>query len=159
MLEYITTGNWDALVSDCIVRIMIILLSWACAVASSFIDLWSGVDTAKALGESIQSDGLRRTVVKIGDYMRVMLFLLMFDLLGAFLSFYVMPFATMLGALSIILIEGKSVIENSRRKKSNSANIPDVMRQIVNAKNIRESKEVYEAILKELNNTKANENN
>jgi len=85
--------------------------------------------------------------------------LLMFDLLGAFLSFYVMPFATMLGALSIILIEGKSVIENSRRKKSNSANIPDVMRQIVNAKNIRESKEVYEAILKELNNTKANENN
>ena len=66
MLEYITTGNWGALQNDIVLRIAIILVCWGMMVASSFIDLWSGVDAAKACGEKIQSNGLRRTVSKLG---------------------------------------------------------------------------------------------
>lgn len=144
MLEYISSEDWEALKSDVTIRVMIILLGWGMMVASSFIDLWSGVDAAKACGEPIESKGLRRTITKIGDYMRVMLFMLMFDILGSFLTFYSMPFASMVGALSIILIEGKSVIENSRKKKSHAGEIPDWIAKIIDAKNIDQAKEIIE---------------
>lgn len=122
-------------------------------VASSFIDLWSGVDAAKACGEKIQSNGLRRTVSKLGDYFRIELFFLMFDGLGSLISCYELPYASMVGALAIILIEGKSVVENSRKKKSSAANIPDIIKTIVNASNVDQAK----AIINQLN--KINENN
>lgn len=153
MLEYITTGNWGALQNDIVLRIAIILVCWGMMVASSFIDLWSGVDAAKACGEKIQSNGLRRTVSKLGDYFRIELFFLMFDGLGSLISWYELPYASMVGALAIILIEGKSVVENSRKKKSSAANIPDIIKTIVNASNVDQAK----AIINQLN--KINENN
>lgn len=153
MLEYITAGNWGALQNDIVLRIAIILVCWGMMVASSFIDLWSGVDAAKACGEKIQSNGLRRTVSKLGDYFRIELFFLMFDGLGSLISWYELPYASMVGALAIILIEGKSVVENSRKKKSNAANIPDIIKTIVNASNVDQAK----AIINQLN--KINENN
>lgn len=153
MLEYITTGNWGALQNDIVLRIAIILVCWGMMVASSFIDLWSGVDAAKACGEKIQSNGLRRTVSKLGDYFRIELFFLMFDALGSLISWYELPYASMVGALAIILIEGKSVVENSRKKKSSAANIPDIIKTIVNASNVDQAK----AIINQLN--KINENN
>lgn len=153
MLEYITAGNWGALQNDIVLRIAIILVCWGMMVASSFIDLWSGVDAAKACGEKIQSNGLRRTVSKLGDYFRIELFFLMFDALGSLISWYELPYSSMVGALAIILIEGKSVVENSRKKKSNAANIPDIIKTIVNASNVDQAK----AIINQLN--KINENN
>lgn len=153
MLEYITAGNWGALQNDIVLRIAIILVCWGMMVASSFIDLWSGVDAAKACGEKIQSNGLRRTVSKLGDYFRIELFFLMFDGLGSLISWYELPYASMVGALAIILIEGKSVVENSRKKKSSAANIPDIIKTIVNASNVDQAK----AIINQLN--KINENN
>lgn len=153
MLEYITAENWSALQNDIVLRIAIILVCWGMMVASSFIDLWSGVDAAKACGEKIQSNGLRRTVSKLGDYFRIELFFLMFDGLGSLISWYELPYASMVGALAIILIEGKSVVENSRKKKSSAANIPDIIKTIVNASNVDQAK----AIINQLN--KINENN
>lgn len=152
MLEYITAENWSALQNDIVLRIAIILVCWGMMVASSFIDLWSGVDAAKACGEKIQSNGLRRTVSKLGDYFRIELFFLMFDGLGSLISWYEMPYASMVGALAIILIEGKSVVENSRKKKSSAADIPDIIKTIVNASNVDQAK----AIINQFN--KINEN-
>lgn len=153
MLEYITAENWSALQNDIVLRIAIILVCWGMMVASSFIDLWSGVDAAKTCGEKIQSNGLRRTVSKLGDYFRIELFFLMFDGLGSLISWYELPYASMVGALAIILIEGKSVVENSRKKKSSAANIPDIIKTIVNASNVDQAK----AIINQIN--KINENN
>lgn len=153
MLEYINTADWEALRADIIMRIMIVLLCWATMVASSFIDLWSGVDAAKACGEKIQSNGLRRTVSKLGDYFRVELFFLMFDGLGSLIAWYELPYASMLGALAIILIEGKSVVENSRKKKSSAADIPDMLRLIVNASDIEQAKKVAEILTKKKDET------
>lgn len=153
MLEYINTADWEALKADVIMRIMIVLLCWATMVASSFIDLWSGVDAAKACGEKIQSNGLRRTISKLGDYFRVELFFLMFDGLGSLITWYELPYASMLGALAIIVIEGKSVIENSRKKKSSAADIPDILKQIVNASDIEQAKRVAEILTQKKNET------
>lgn len=146
MLESISSGDWDAVLRDVTMRVSIVLIAWLFMVVSSFIDLWSGVSTAKALGEPIQSSGLRRTFVKIGDYIKVALFMLMGDALGCFIEFYDKPYATIVCSLAVILIEGKSVVENSRRKKANAGNIPDTIAQIMEATTPEQAKKIIEFI-------------
>ena len=133
MLELIEAKNIDALMFFIVVRVGIILVCWFFMVVSSIVDFWSGTTTAKALGQALMSHGFRRTVTKIGDYVRLMLFALMFDILGSLLSFYIVPFATILCTVAIIYIEGKSVVENSKRKKAHAADVPDIVRKIVQA--------------------------
>lgn len=116
------------------VRACIVLVCWLFMVISVLIDFWSGVTTAQAIGEKLQSKGFRRTVTKTADYIRIMLFAVMFDALGVcFVHFYYLPFITILSTVAIMAIEGKSVIENSRRKKAHAAEIPDIIKKIVKA--------------------------
>lgn len=133
MLELIESKNIDALAFFVTIRVGIILICWFFMVVSSIIDFWSGISTAKVLGQPLMSNGFRRTITKIGDYVRVMIFALMFDTLGSLLSFYVLPFATILCTLAVIYIEGKSVVENSKRKKAHAADVPEIVKKIVQA--------------------------
>lgn len=133
MLEMIENGRYDALAFYAMVRVIIILICWIFSVFANFIDFWSGTATAKALGQPLMSHGFRRTVTKIGDYVKVMMFALMFDVLGGLLSFYILPFASILCTLAVLYIEGKSVIENAKRRKTGAAGVPRVIEQIINA--------------------------
>ena len=148
MLELIEAKNIDALMFFIAVRVVIILVCWFFMVVSSIVDFWSGTTTAKALGKALMSHGFRRTVTKIGDYVRLMLFALMFDALGSLLSFYVLPFATILCTAAIIFIEGKSVVENSRRKKAHAADVPDIVKKIVQAATAEQGHEILNEIIK-----------
>lgn len=146
MLELIEAKNIDALMFFIAIRVGIILVCWFFMVVSSIVDFWSGTTTAKALGEALMSHGFRRTVTKIGDYVRLMLFALMFDILGSLLSFYIIPFATIIATLAVMFIEGKSVIENSRRKKAHAAEIPEIAKKIVKAATIKQATELLEQL-------------
>lgn len=148
MLELIEAKNINALMFFIAVRAGIILVCWFFMVVSSIVDFWSGIDTAKALGQALMSNGFRRTVTKIGDYVRLMLFALMFDILGSLLSFYIAPFATILCTIAIIYIEGKSVVENSKRKKAHAAEVPDIVRKIVQAATVEQGHEIFNEIAK-----------
>lgn len=117
-------------------------------IVASLIDFWSGTSTAKALGEPLLSNGFRRTVVKIGDYVKVMLFALMFDILGSFLDFYILPFATVLCTIAVMWIEGKSVTENNRRKQAHAADVPDLVKQIVQCTTADKGLEILNSIKK-----------
>lgn len=148
MLELIESGNLDGLCAFIIVRTIIIMVCWAMMMLSCLIDLWSGRNTAKFLGEKLESHKYRRTVIKIGDYSRVMLFGFMFDCLGMLLPFYILPFGTMLCTFGVMMIEGKSVLENSARKKANAADIPEVIKKIIQAATTKDA----EIILEQLSN-------
>lgn len=148
MLELIESGNLDGLRTFIMIRTIIIMVCWAMMILSCLVDLWSGRDTAKFLGEKLESHKYRRTIVKIGDYSRVMLFGFMFDCLGMLLPFYILPFGTMLCTIGVIAIEGKSVIENSARKKAHAADIPEVIKKIIQAASTKDA----EIILKQLTN-------
>lgn len=116
-------------------------------IASVLVDFWSGTSTAKAIGEPLMSNGFRRTFAKTGDYIRILIFTVMFDALGiCFVHFYTLPFATIVGTVAVILIEGKSVIENSRRKKANAAEIPEIIRKIVLAVTTKQATELLEQL-------------
>ena len=114
--------------------------------ASNIVDFFSGINTARALGQKLKSHAFRRTITKIRDYAQIMLFALMFDALGSLLPFYAVPFATMLCTLAVMCIEGKSVIENSRRKKAHAGEIPDILRQIVEATTQEQGKDILRRI-------------
>lgn len=147
MFDLIQSGDLHGLGGYVMIRVSITLVCWGFMIAACLIDFWSGISTARALHEPLMSHGFRRTFVKIGEYWRVMLFALLFDILGAFLSFYYLPFATMLCTASVLFIEGRSVIENSRRKKSSAADVVEVSRKIAEATTKDEVKAVITDII------------
>lgn len=134
----------------------IIIGTWIVMVMSVLLDLWTGVEKAKALGEPVDSKNLRRTVSKIGDYWRMQAFALMFDVFASiWLSF---PFASMLCGLGVLLIEAKSVFENLRAKRSPAAKLPKVISFILKAKSVKDAEEVLK-IISEEHKKDDNENN
>lgn len=146
MLELINAKDVDGLLFFIAIRVGIILICWIFMVLGCIIDFWSGTTTAKALGQPLMSHGFRRTVTKIGDYVRLMLFALMFDMLGSLFSFYKIPVATILCTIAIIYIEGKSVVENSKRKKAHAADVPEVVKQMAQADNVEKILELLKKI-------------
>lgn len=154
MLELIEAKDLEALMFFITVRVVIIVICWIFSTIACIVDFWSGTLTAKILGEKIMSHGFRRTVIKIGDYARVLMFTFMVDALGSLLSFYILPFATMLCALAILCIEGKSVLENSKRRKAHAGDVPDMIKQIIQAATTEQGHEVFNKIVNQLNTNK-----
>lgn len=130
----IESGDYASLATYLALRCGIVMAAMACIFASCVIDFWSGIDAAKALGQPLDSHGFRKTMTKFGDYFRVLLMGGFFDLMGLFFDFYELPYACMVVTFGCIVIEGKSVFENSRRKKSNAGKIPEAVKEIIAAK-------------------------
>lgn len=131
MFNLIEQGDMEAIVSYLLLRMGVVLICWAFVFVANFVDFCSGRNTAKALGEKLDSKGYRRTFVKIGDYYRVLIFALLFDLIGSLFVWYKLPFVSMLGSIAVIAIEFVSVIENSQRKSSPAAKVPDKATRII----------------------------
>ena len=147
MFEIIQSGDFHALGEYVVIRVSITLVCWFFMVVATLVDFWSGVTTAQALKEPVMSHGFRRTIAKISSYWQVLIFAMLFDILGAFLSFYYLPFMTMVCTLAIIIIEARSVIENSHRKKTRAAEIPEVVADIVKAVTSEDADKVYSKIV------------
>ena len=154
MLELIEAKDLEALMFFITVRVVIIVICWIFSTIACIVDFWSCTLTAKILGEKLMSHGFRRTIVKIGDYARVLMFAFMVDALGSLLSFYILPFATMLCALAILCIEGKSVLENSKRRKAHAGDVPDMIKQIIQAVTTEQGNEVFNKIVNQVNTNK-----
>ena len=129
-----------------------VVVAFTCAVlvvAASFIDLWTGLEAARANKEPISSHALRRTVNKIVDYLRVMLFAGLIDTLGLFFAWYVLPYFLIVCTLGVLLIEWRSVIENSRKKKSHAADIVDAVEDIIKAATEKDAERIIERLKQE----------
>lgn len=153
MFDFIQSGDIGGLMAYASVRIGITLGCWLFVVVACLVDMWSGVSTARAIHEPLMSHGFRRTITKIGDYWRVLLFALMFDILMALITFYYLPFLTLAGTLAIIIIEARSVIENSARKKSAAAQLPVVLDKIVGAATTDDARKIYKDIVQLYNSS------
>lgn len=126
-----------------------IVVMFTCCISitiASFVDMWSGIDAARANHERIDSKGLRRTISKVVDYLRVLIFGALIDGLGLFFTWYVAPYAMILITVGIIVIECRSVMENSRKKKSHAADIADVVQQIIECADEKDAKKLVTLI-------------
>lgn len=146
ILKLIESIGSEGLISFIAVRVAIILGCWTLMIFGSLIDFWSGTSAAKAIGEKLISKGFRKTIQKDASYFQVLLFALLFDTLGTcFLSFYKLPLATIICTAAILIIEGRSVIENNRRKKAHAADIPEIVRMIVQAGTAEQAKKILDS--------------
>ena len=126
--------------------ITIIFMCCILVIVACFIDLWTGVDAARKNKEQISSKALRRTVAKIIDYLRVIVFAVLIDVLGLSFPWYAIPYCAVICALGILIIEGKSVLENFNKKKSAAAKVIDVIETIVNCTDNETAEKIIKAI-------------
>lgn len=138
--------------------VTIIFLCCILVIVACLIDLWTGIDAARKNRERISSKALRRTVAKVLDYLRVIIFGVLIDILGLAFPWYAIPYLAIICTLGILVIEGKSVLENFQKKKSSAAQIVDVIETIVNCTDNETAEKIIKAIKddgkirKELNN-------
>ncbi len=128
--------------------ITIIFICFILIVVATLIDLWTGVDAARKNHEKIRSKMLRRTVNKALDYLRVVIFGVLIDVLGLCFPWYAIPYAAIIITAGVLIIEGKSVLENLRKKKSHAAELLDVVGDIVDCTDADMAKKIIEKIKK-----------
>lgn len=126
--------------------ITIIFLCCVLVIFACLIDLWTGVDAARKNKEKIKSRILRRTVAKIIDYLRVIVFGVLIDLLGLAFPWYAIPYCAIICTLGVLLIEGKSVIENYQKSKSSAARVVDAIAQIIDCTDNETAEKIIKAI-------------
>lgn len=126
--------------------VTIIFMCCILVIAACFIDLWTGIDAARKNKEKIRSKALRRTVAKALDYLRVIVFGTLIDVLGLSFPWYVMPYCAVVCTLGILIIEGKSVLENFHKKKSSAAQVVDIVSAIVDATDNETAEKIIKAI-------------
>ena len=126
--------------------VTIIFMCCILVIIACFIDLWTGIDAARKNKEQIRSKALRRTVAKILDYLRVVVFAVLIDVLGLTFPWYVIPYCAIICTLGILIIEGKSVLENFKKKKSCAADIVEVVETIINCTDNETAEKIIKAI-------------
>ena len=126
--------------------ITLIFICCVLVIVACLIDVWTGIDAARKNRERIRSRILRRTVAKIIDYLRVVVFGILIDVLGLAFPWYAIPYAALVVTLGILLIEGKSVIENYRKGRSSAANIIDVIEHIIDCADNDTAEKIIRAI-------------
>lgn len=126
--------------------VTIIFMCCILTIAACFIDLWTGIDAARKNKEKIRSKALRRTVAKALDYLRVIVFGTLIDVLGLSFPWYIIPYCAVVCTLGILVIEGKSVLENFHKKKSSAAKVVDIVAAIVDATDNETAEKIIKAI-------------
>lgn len=90
---------------------------------------------------------MRKTGQKIIDYLRLVLYVLMIDVLGLMVfPFYNIPFFVVLLTLGILLREGWSMKENYELKQSNAVEAIDMAAEIVKCITKEEAENLIKAI-------------
>ncbi|HIY36389.1 MAG TPA: phage holin family protein [Candidatus Paraprevotella stercorigallinarum] len=126
------------------VMIIFICLVLICCVC--LLDLWTGIDAARANKEKICSRPLRKTGAKIVDYFRLLLFFIMIDILGLCFPWYNLPYGAIIGTLGVMIVEGLSIIENLRKKKSHAAEVADMAVRIMECATPDEAQKIIKTI-------------
>lgn len=126
------------------------LTMWLVMIAFVVVDLIDGVHTAKVLKKKIHSHKLRLTVIKFGEYWRFLLFGFFFDFIGIVFPWYSYPYMTIVITLGLAIIELKSMLEHAKKRKSKTAELPNLAERIVECATKKDATELI-ALIKDEN--------
>lgn len=126
--------------------ITVIFICCVMIIIAALLDLNTGVKAARKAKEKIRSRTLRHTVTKIIDYLRVLAFAVMIDVLGLSFPWYNVPYCAIICTLGVLLIEAKSVLENYNKMKSSARVLPDVIKEIVACATDGKARDIVEKI-------------
>lgn len=131
------------------VRIGITIIFACCVftVLATFFDMWTAIEAVKASGGKPSSHPMKRTGQKIIDYLRLIFFVLMIDILGLLcFTFYNIPYCVVVMTAGILIREGLSMRENYRLKKSGAAQVVDMAAKIVACITSEDAEKIIKAI-------------
>lgn len=141
MEKYVGFITQDLRAGVAIIFACLVLIVFAC-----LLDMWTGIDAARINKEKICSRPLRKTGTKIVDYYRLVMFFILIDILGLCFPWYNLPYGAVIGTLGVLIIEGLSVIENFKKKKSNAAEVADLAMRITECATPEEAQKIIKAI-------------
>lgn len=144
MEKYIGFITQDLRAGIAIIFVCLVLIVLAC-----LLDMWTGIDAARANKEKICSRPLRKTGTKIVDYYRLVVFFVLIDILGLCFPWYNLPYGAVIGTAGVLFVEGFSVVENLRRKKSHAAEVADMAAKIVECLTPEEAQKIIKKIKEE----------
>lgn len=145
MLQSIINQDWSSF--NALLTVLAVL--YACVFASVLIDLFFGVKRAKRLKILRTSFGYRRTITKLTSYFGLMLMLSIADIAASVI--FKMPYFTVIGAIGIIIVEAKSVIENLKQQEKGIEEVQKTLQKLF------ENKEGIQALISFLNTQKQEE--
>ena len=126
--------------------VTVIFICCVIIIFAVLIDLDTGVRAARKNKEKIQSRILRRTIAKILDYLRVLVFGVMIDVLGLSFVWYNIPYCAILVTVGVVCIEAKSVLENYHKSKSAARELPNVLAEIISCVNSEDAEKIVKMI-------------
>ncbi|WP_418943838.1 phage holin family protein [Phocaeicola plebeius] len=141
MEKYVGFITQDLRAGVAIIFACLVLIVFAC-----LLDMWTGIDAARINKEKICSRPLRKTGTKIVDYYRLVMFFILIDILGLCFPWYNLPYGAVIGTLGVLIIEGLSVIENFKKKKSHAAEVADLAMRITECATPEEAQKIIKAI-------------
>ena len=105
------------------IKLVIVFALWMIAIVASLIDLKTGIDASKRIGNfKTTSSGLRQTLRKDFQYFTLLIISLLFDFVFSYLTslsdiinvlgLFRIPVFTILSVIIVLIIEGISVKEN-----------------------------------------------
>lgn len=145
-LIFFSPENFDRVYRAASYGATILFLCLVLVMVASLIDMWTGVEAARASKEKIRSNSLRKTIAKVLDYYKIILFGLLIDILGLVFPWYGLPYAVLLCTLGVLTIEGKSVVENLNKKKSQAADVVSVVEQIIKCVDQKDAMKIVEEL-------------
>lgn len=127
----------------------VLFICFTLIAVACLMDMWTGIDAAKANKEKIRSKPLRKTGVKIVDYFRLIIIFVLIDILGLCFPWYSLPYGAVIGTAGVLIVEGLSVVENLRRKRSHAAQVADVASKIVKCLTTEDAEKIIKMIKNE----------
>ena len=109
------------------------------------VDLSTGVSKARALKQKVYSGGLRKSFIKLRDYLSIFYFGVIVDI-ALNLVWKYMPIGLVTTCISASAIELISVVENLKLKKSSAAKMPEMIAKIVEVKDADGAAKVIEEL-------------
>lgn len=133
-----------------IIHLCICGIIWVLVIGAVFLDLWDRVYTNKKLGKEIKSHRIRETIDKFTEYWRFLLIAFIIDMV-MFIVFYFfkwthLPFVSMALFVLLLIIEGKSLFEHAKERKSELVEMKELINIVVNAATDKDAKKAIKDI-------------
>lgn len=74
------------------------------------------------------------------------MFFILIDILGLCFPWYNLPYGAVIGTAGVLFVEGFSVVENMRKKKSHAADVADMAAKIVECLTPEEAQKLIKKI-------------
>lgn len=141
MEKYISYITQDIHHEIAVMFVCLVAIAVAC-----MMDLWTGIEAARANKERVRSRPLKRTGTKMLDYYRIFVIFVLIDILGLCFPWYNLPYAAIICTAAVISIEGVSIVENFKKKKSHAADVAEVAKNIIECLTKEEAEKIIKTI-------------